>query len=318
MDLEVVVGEHGSSRQEPAERNIATLAARQHGVFTRRQAIAAGMTNGVIARRLQDGTWHQMHSSVYRVAGAPLSERAILLGACLAWGHGAVVSHRAAARLWQFVGFRSSPELVELTVPRKRVRKVPGHVIHRPRSLPDHDVTRLDGVPITAPARTLLDVAAFTPIEAMQEALDDALRRKLVTIPWLTWLVHQSAASGRAGISSMRTLLGLPGAGVPESVFERRLLRAVVNAGLPAPIPQYEVRAEGRLVARVDLAYPARRLAIEAAGFRWHSLRSDVERDAQRQSALAALGWRVIRITWSQLHDRPDHVTHVIREALRG
>ena len=82
------------------------------------------------------------------------------------------------------------------------------------------------------------------------------------------------------------------------------------------PTPQYEIHAGGRLVARVDLAYPSRLLAIEADGFRWHSIRADFERDARRHSALASLGWRVVRVTWARLDERPEEIVSEIRIAL--
>ncbi len=314
------VGRHPAAEHELAqgtrserERELGRLAASQHGVFSRAQADARGFSKEVIARRVRRGMWEQPHPGVYRLTGAPNSWRASLMAACLAWGPGTVASHRAAAALWEFTGF--PPRRIELSIPRKRERPLP-HLVHRPVALPATDVTTLDSIPVTTPERTLLDLAGVASSERVEEALDDALRRRLVSVPRLTQLLRRSAVPGRPGVAAFRSLLEQQTSVVPESVFERRLMRALKRAKCPQPVPQHEVRSNGRLIARVDLAYPSKQLAIEAEGFEWHSIRSDVERDARRQSALAAQGWRVIRLTWTELHDRPDEVVATIRAAL--
>lgn len=115
----------------------------------------------------------------------------------------------------------------------------------------------------------------------------------------------------------MRALLDAREEVVPESVFERRLLRVLRAAGLPKPELQYEVRDGGRLVARVDFAYPDARLAIEADGFSHHSGRPAWERDRARGNVLVRLGWRVIRVTWRMCQEDPRAVTDAIARTLR-
>jgi very-short-patch-repair endonuclease len=233
--------------------------------------------------------------------------------ACLAWGVGAVISHRAAAAFWRLVGFDRGP--AELTVPGGRRRAGPG-IIHHYR-LSRADVTTVDGIPITTPARTLLDLAAVASIDAVEEALDDALRRGIVSIASLRRRLAAETRRGRRGIAGMRTLLDArdPSVAIPESVFERRLLRVLRRTGLHPPVLQYEVRAGDRLVAIVDFAYPAARLAIEADGFRYHSGRNAWDRDRARRNQLTLLGWRVIHVTWTDLQ-RPARLIAAIRQAL--
>jgi very-short-patch-repair endonuclease len=236
------------------------------------------------------------------------------MAACLAWGEGAVVSHRAAAALWGLAGFVA--ELIELTVPRSRRRAGPG-IIHR-HPLPSSDVTVVEGLPVTTPARTLLDLASVAPRDKVEEALDDALHRGIVTIAGLRRRLAAVARPGRPGIATMRALLEArdPAAAVPESVFERRLLRALRAAGLPTPVLQHEIRDGGRLVAVVDFAYPEAKLAIEADGYRWHSGRARWDHDRARRNRLTLLGWRVIHVTWTDLSNRPQHVIAAIRDVL--
>lgn len=183
--------------------------------------------------------------------------------------------------------------------------------------MPDVDRTERNGIPVTTPARTLIDVAAVSPPLAVEEALDDALRRKLVSIPRLRWRLEELNARGRSGITVIRRLLDVrDGLGrVPESVFETRLLRAMHAAGL-RPVLQHEVRARGRLVAIIDFAFPDVKVAIEADGFRWHSGRARWDIDRARRNELTLLGWRIIHVTWTEFARDPESVIDSIRRAL--
>jgi len=238
------------------------------------------------------------------------------MGACLAWGAGAVISHRAAAAVWRLAGFE--PGFVELTVPRRRRRSGPG-MIRRNRLLVS-DVTTVGGIPVTTPARTLIDLASVVPRETVEESMDDALRRGLVSLTDLRRQLAEVGGRGRAGTATMRLLLDSrdPSTAVPGSVFERRLLRALIRAGLPPPALQHEIRSRDRLVAVVDFAFPNERLAIEADGYRWHSGRRRWDYDRARRNELTLLGWRVIHVTWTELTRRPLAVTAAIRKALES
>src|SRR5437899_2159295 len=126
-------GDAGSIR-DSAVRRIARLAAAQHGALSRAQALKCGVSPRTIDRRLAAGVGDLLYPGVYRLAGSPATWRQSLLAACLAWGEGAVVSHRSAAALWSFPGFGSRASVVELSVPRGRQRAHQG-TIHRPASL---------------------------------------------------------------------------------------------------------------------------------------------------------------------------------------
>jgi very-short-patch-repair endonuclease len=90
------------------------------------------------------------------------------------------------------------------------------------------------------------------------------------------------------------------------------------RAGFPPPTPQYDVRAQGRVLARVDFAYPEIRFAIEVDGYRWHSGRARWEHDLRRRNALTTRGWRVIHVTSSDLANRPQHIIRMIANAMDG
>lgn len=260
------------------------------------------------------GRWERLTRDVFRIAGAPSSWHQNLMAACLAWGEGAAISHRAAAVLWRFTGFESGS--VELTVPRSRRRAELG-IIHR-HPLFRADVATVEGIPVTTPARTLIDMASVARREAVEEAMDDALRRGLVSIPLLRRRMDAIGRPGRPGVAMMRLLLDSrdPAAAVPESVFERRLLRTLQRAGLPAPVLQHEIRSGRRLIAVIDFAYPDARLAIEADGYRWHSERVRWDHDRARRNRLTLLGWRIIHITWTDLTSRPAAMIDAVTQAL--
>ena len=302
------------SSQESVDERVAALAASQHGVFSRADAIRLGADRGLIQRRLTARRWAALHAGVYRICGAPDTERQRLLAACLACGRPAAASHRAAADVLQLAGFRAGP--LEITVPRgRRVRRA-GILIHE-GSLPRADVALVDAIPVTNATRTLIDLGAVAPLEAVEEALDDALRRRLTSLSRLRWRLSDLGASDRPGISVARSLLeARASGGPPQSVLETRFLRLVTRAGLPAPARQRHIRDGGRLIAIVDFAYPNVRLAIEVEGYRWHSGRASWEHDLARRNELTARGWRVIHITSSDLVRRSNTVVEAIISAL--
>lgn len=307
---------YGAERQPVrVDTQIAALAATQYGVFRRDQVIALGATRGLIQRRIDGGRWERLSIGVYRLAGSTPSWRQSLLVACFTWGDGTVVSHRSAGALRRFPGF--DPVNVEISVPGRRNRKQSG-VVHHPRSLPPIDLTVVDGIPVTTVARTLIDLAAIMPADAIEEVLDDALRRNLVSIARVRWRLQESGSRGRAGTRALQAFLDARtgGLSVPQSVFETRFLRLVLDAGIPPPVVQHPVRRDGQVVAIVDFAYPNVRLAIETDGHRYHSGRVDFDRDRARRNALTLLQWRVIHVTWTDLVSRPTHIVEVLRNAL--
>lgn len=274
-----------------------------------------GATKSTIRYRVSTGRWEQLSSDVFRISGSVRSWRQELLAAVLIWGPGTAGSHRAAAPLLRFSNFE--PTWIELTVPRGRKRATAPGLIHRYPLYPG-DVTVVDAIPVTTPARTLIDLCALVPADVVEEMLDDALRRRLVTVHSMRRRLEVIAKPGRPGIASIRRLLDDrdPRAAVPESIMERRALRVFRNARLPTPVAQYEVWSCGKLVARPDFAYPDVKLAIEADGYASHSRRDRWERDRARDARLTLLGWRVIRFTWSDLKKRPRWVGATIRHAL--
>jgi very-short-patch-repair endonuclease len=192
-----------------------------------------------------------------------------------------------------------------------RAAGIVGHV----GKLDKVDVTRLGGIPITRPERTLIDLAATLSNDSLEGVLDEFLRRELAQLPRLE--KRLDAARNRSGVRRLRRFVDeRRGSRISESELETRLLRALRDEGLPTPVSQYEVRDGGQLIARVDFAYPQVKLAIEAYGKRHHSAWADQEHDLKRQNDLIAAGWRVIVVTWWRLHNARAPLVRVIARAL--
>ncbi len=288
-----------------------------HGVFTRRRALAAGLTRHEIEHSLSTGTWRSLHDGVYVHAATPVTWRGALLAACWAGGTRAVASHRSALSLYGLPGARQ--QVAEVTTPRWRRARHAGVVAHETRELPDRDITEVDGVPVTTVARSLIDAAAVLRTSTLDLAVDEALRRSLVELEELWVRVEELAKPGRRGIRMIRTIIVRrhPDHELTESVREHLLLAALARADLPAPIPQYEIqRPGGRFVARVDAAYPDHRLALEYDSYLHHGSRGKYVRDLARRNEVTAAGWRIVHFTSDDLRNGCTRVCTVLKALL--
>lgn len=295
-----------------AEVRVLEAAARRHGLVFRRDALAAGLSRSTIDRRVAAGVWIPVDRGIYRPVAAPVTWRQQALAACSvadAWA-----SHRSAAALWGMPTF--SPRMVEVTAPHGARRSAPGVRWHETRLVDPEDFTLVDGIPTTTPARTLVDLAAVVVLPRLEEAMDDALRRKLISLSSMGETIERVAKNGRRGSLRIRRLYARR-AGITkvESALEQKVLDRIRAAGLPAPAVQWPILVDGRCIARLDLAYVDAQLAIEVDGFRWHSSSVALHRDAARQRMLVARGWRVMHITHADL-DHFSSVANEIRAAL--
>jgi Protein of unknown function (DUF559)/Transcriptional regulator, AbiEi antitoxin len=294
---------------------VARCSVTQHGVFTRAQAIEAGMHPSKIDRRVNSGEWEPVDYAVYRLAGTPPSWRQRLMAACLAGP--AVASHRSAATLLGFVDCYE--DLVEVTAVRHRRRHHSGVVWHESRCLHPGDLTEVDGIPLTRACRTLLDLAVVLDVDRLEELLDDGLHRGWFSsdMVWRRW--EELGGLRRAGGRVVRAVLERRVAGErpAESILETRFRQLLRRAGLPAPVAQYDVRDGDEFVARVDFAYPEFGIAIEVDGEERHTGRSPRKHDARRDRRLSALGLHPLRFHWDDVHKNPEGVARDITAVMR-
>jgi very-short-patch-repair endonuclease len=283
------------------------LANRQRGVFSRWQLLLLGFSADAIDRLIKRGYLHPLHRGFYAVGHEALAPLANEQAALLASGKGAVISDRSAASIWT-PEVVEPPDVVEVTVTGRYARSRPGIRVRMTASLHPHDLRNLDGLPVTAPGRTVLDLAAigFDRIEAVYSEM---LARRLLQERDLVAALER--APRRRGAAEVRALLDVERRGFTRSEAERIMRKLCRQAQLQEPVSN--VRVAG---FEVDFFWPAENLIVEVDGYRYHSHRAAFERDRQRDARLLAAGFVVIRITWRQLTEKPLTVVATIASAL--
>jgi very-short-patch-repair endonuclease len=291
-----------------SDRELAALAALQHGVVSREQLRGLGLSDSAISQRCRAGRLHRLHQGVYSVGHAVLGVRGRWMAAVLACGPGAALSHASAAALWEI---RASDAVYIDVTARRTGRKRPGLRIHRPRTLPPNEVTDRYGIPTTTPARTILDLAATLQPDRLNRVLDRAERQELTDYPALDALA--SAHPGHRGAAKLTRALRTHTAGaVPtRSELERRFLALCEASGLEKP------HVNDRLAdLEVDFIFRRHRLAIETDSWEFHRTRQAFERDRRRDAILTRAGYRTLRFTHRQITSERGTVAATIAAAM--
>lgn len=273
---------------------LARLAARQHGVITRRQALAAGVGAEAIRDRVRRGALHPVHRGVYRVGHPVPAPLACEQAALLAVGSSAYLARRTAARLWGLLPPCAEAD-IEILLVGRQVRRRRGIAVRRAAMPPaGPDVRSVGGLPVLAPARTVVDLAAELEDAELERIVHEAQVLRVASAAAV------GAALARAGpvpgATRLRRVLDGVGGGATRSEAERELRKVVRAARLPAP--HLNVRIGGY---EVDALWPRERLVVEVDGFAAHGTRRAFERDRRRDMELQTLGYRVVRVTWRQL-----------------
>lgn len=283
------------------ESGIAAVARSQLGLITHSQATAAGMSSPGVARRLASGRWRHVRRGVYAEAASVPTFAQSVLAAVLAAGTPAVASHRTAARLHQLAVGRSGAIDIATTVDH-RVRQVGIHQ-HRWTVLPPSDIVVVAGViPCTSVGRTLVDCVKWLPGERLADAIDDARRRRLLSMNEVEEVqrrLDQGPKTGRRKVVPLRSVVARRAGGQKAGGSKRELgvLTTLRKAKVPVPVQQYEIELAGKR-RFLDFAYPSRRIALEFDGFSEHGLiRSTFDDDRARDAELALAGWLVLHFT---------------------
>jgi very-short-patch-repair endonuclease len=285
---------------------IAALAGRQGGVVGIGQLLAAELTRAAVSRRVAAGVLHPLQRGVYAVGHRHLGAHGRRWAAVLAYAPDGVLSDRTAAAAY---GWVSGGGMLHVTVPATGRRRRDGVRLHR-RRLASDETTRLDGVPITTPARTLLDLAIALPAPRLITVISRAEQHRLLDFADLHALLRRH--HGRAGAASMRAALARYG-GPRDTRSELEDLIAELCDRHRLERPEHNVVVEG--FAR-DFAWPARRLVVEGDSFTWHRTPTALDADRERDLTLVLSGWRALRFTHHQVTRRPAWVGAAIRAAL--
>jgi very-short-patch-repair endonuclease/predicted transcriptional regulator of viral defense system len=295
----------GNGGGDPA---VAWVADRQLALITTVQLAIVGIGRGAVASRRDRKSLHQVFRGVFLVGHDIPPPGAIELAAVLAVHPPAFVSHRSALSLWGLV--KDPPGEVEVTVPGRNCRSRPGLVVHKARVLDWRDHTTRFGIPVTSPARTLIDYAATAGADALEWAIAEACGAHLTDEQRILAAVER--VPNHPGVGRIRTILGQPGGPArTRSGGERAMLRLIRAARLPPPRVNYPVAG-----FTADFCWPDQRLIVEVDGYDFHSNRAAFERDHRRDLVHKEAGYEVLRFTGRQLDEEPLVVLAAIVRAL--
>jgi very-short-patch-repair endonuclease len=292
------------AQSRTVEEIVGGIAASQHGVATRSELLAAGVSRREIAGRLRNGGLLRVHPGVYRVGHRAPSTEATYLAAVKACGQDAVLSGRAAGHLWRLLkGRPPSPEVTARTQ-----RRVAGLLTRRCRSLERRDVTTWRGIPVTTVPRTLVDLAAALDEEQLARACHEAgVLHGTTPAQVKAVLVRRPNATGGARLRAV--LYG--DVRVTLSRLERRFLELLREIGRPLPHTNKVVDAH-----RVDCRWPEHRLAVELDSYRYHGSLHAWQQDHRRERAAYARGDDHRRYTHEDVFEDPRLMLAELRELL--
>lgn len=287
---------------------IAEIAARRHGAVARDQLLAAGVTRHMIDGRVMSGALIRVYHAVYLVAWAAGSPLAHASAALLACKPNAVLSHRTAARLWQLPVPPGGP--IEVTVVGRERRSPQGVLVRSLSHLPASELRRMNGLPITSPSLTILDLAGALTAPHLAAVLNEARVLRIVTERQLRATLTQHRQ--RRGARSLRSLLEAErGPRITRSEAERRALRLMRAHGIE---PDDSDVAIGPY--RADFLFRRERLVVEVDGYRYHSTPSRFVDDRRRIADLGARGIQVFPLTWADVGDGAEEAMGRLNETL--
>jgi hypothetical protein len=288
------VGQPDADQRDKApDVEIARRAAEAWGVLSLAELRSCGLNKQAVGVRVRNGRLHPLHRGVYAVGHAAVPVEGRFLAAVKACGPLAVLSHVSAAALWGILEWDDRHP--EVTLPGTGKRRHARIRIHR-APLQRDDRTRRLGIPVTTPARTLVDLAAVLPLRALRRSVGQAQSLRLVNLPQLAATLDR--AGPYKGRGTLAKLLA-SGPAPTRSELEDLVLNLLLRGGFERPDVNVPLVLDGRRTVP-DFRWPAQQLVVEADGAAWHDHRIAREDDAERQALLERHGERVIRVTWHQ------------------
>jgi very-short-patch-repair endonuclease len=272
----------------------------------------AGWTKEEIDWRIRNGRLHKMHAGVYAVGHRLVPREGRWMGAVLASGPGAVLSHWSAAALWAIRP--NSRERIDVTVPH---RSRSSDLIRRHISqMPEDERTIEEGISVTSVPRTILDLAATEPTDVVESLLREQEHRRLWGRLSLPDLVERYP--GKRGIRRVQAALARleeEPEGRKRSPLEERFAPFLRRHRLPLPRFNDWIVFDGKRY-QVDCHWPGTGQIVELDGWEGHKTRTAFREDRARDRRLRVAGYGVTRLTWNQLDDEPEEVAADLRTLL--
>lgn len=291
------------SRQLDNDRLISALADAQHGVVSRRQLLAVGVSGDTIDMRLRQGRLVGVHRGVYAVGHAELRDEGRWLAAVEAHGAGAALSHFSAGSLWELGEFALLPIHVTVTGGGGRALRR-GLRVHRVVSLPRDEVAFRRAIPVTTVSRTIADLAGTVSDRQLEQMIRSAVRKRRFDLVEQTALLDRHPH--RPGATALRRVLAsiqTRGTADTRSHLEVAFLQLCDDYDIPRPLANTFLLGE-----LVDFRWPGTPLVVETDGFAFHAMPTTFAADRRRDQKLTLAGYTVIRFTWDQVV-RERHAT---------
>jgi very-short-patch-repair endonuclease len=279
----------------------------QHGVVSREQLLALGFSRHAIDHRISKGRLHPVLRGVYAVGRSGLTQRGKWMAAVLACGPGAVLSHGSAAAL---LGIGSEGVEIEVSVWPGWDRRRPGIRVHRRRRLEPQAIGTCDGIPVTSPAQTLIDLAIRHDRMTVERMVDEADRLDLIAPPALR--AGLARHRGEPGVARLGMWLDRRTFRLTRSRLERLFLPLARDVELP--VPETKIWVNG---FEVDFLWRDLRLVVETDGLRHHRTPAQQARDHLRDQAHAVAGFTALRFTHEQVRYEPERVRAVLGDVAR-
>lgn len=285
----------GHEHTNGPDRRVAELAAEAWGVLSIDELYACGLSRKAVARRARRGALHRLHHGIYAVGHANPPLEGLLLAAVKACRPRGVLSRFSAATLWGSASWEDG-RYPEVTVLGTGPRRHPGIRVHRTVALEPVDVRCHKGIPLTAPARTLIDIAPRLSDQALRRAIRSAQGEGVVSYRQLCEAVDR--LRGFPGVARVARQLATGGAPT-RSELEDVVLDLILRGGLARPDVNRPLIVAGRRLVP-DFRWPDQQLIVEADSARWHDGEIARVDDAERQALLESTGERVVRVSWHQ------------------
>jgi hypothetical protein len=296
---------------------VAQAASRQHGVISRGQLRALGLSEDAISDRVASGYLQPIFRGAFAVGHRAINRQGRMLAAVLACDGGTVLSHGSAAELLGL--WDKQLPIVHVIPPDWSGRKIAGIRWHRVRLPQPDEVEARDAIPCTTVSRTLVDMAGWLGWGQLRRLVEQAAILRQLDVHEIDLVLSRGR---RRGAPRLRTILA-PWRNTAEprprvrSRLEARLLPLIIEEGLPAPQTNVKLSLEGRQL-EVDLLWAKQRLVIETDGEETHATSTAFQRDRWRDQLLIAAGYRTARITWAQVRDERNAVIARIARMLKA
>jgi very-short-patch-repair endonuclease len=273
---------------------LAAIAGRQKGIVTRDQLLAAGLSVGRIKRLIRSGHLIPVHRGIYLVGHRAVHPLAYETAAILACRPRAMLSHHTASRLMKLAAPKGGKIHVTLL---GRWRPAPsGVAIHTISTINRNELHRHDGLPITSPSLTILDMAGVLATPDLIDLLNEARVQRRITDAQLHATLD--AHPKRRGARALGKLLASEyGPKITQNKAERRALTVMRAHGHEPDATQHPIGPY-----RVDFYFEAERLAVELDSRQFHDTPKRFQEDRRRTAYLAAEGVQVFPLTWQDLH----------------